>query len=168
MNKSTKAVPMSRVNIRTATNSLKRRFNIPCDEPFPIVEFVEWILSELGLNLEILPDEDMDKVYAEAIPEKGILRIRESTYEGACDGNPRDKFTVAHEIGHLLLHTSERIIFTRASNKIKSYECPEWQANTFAGELLVHADFIRGLSVDDIANRYEVSYTVATIQKEKS
>jgi len=168
MNKSTKASPMSRVDIRRITNALKTQFNIPTDKPFPIVRFLEYVLTGLGLEYEVVSDEEMRGVYAEAIPEKGLLRISESTYNGACDGIPRDRFTIAHEIGHLLLHTPDKVIFARASNEIKPYENPEWQANTFAGELLVHTDSIKGLSVEDVANKYEVSFTVADIQKGKS
>lgn len=168
MNKNTKASPMSRAGIRNITNALKKQFNIPTDKPFPIVRFLEYILAGIGLEFEIVSCMEMRGLYAEAIPEQGLLRINESTYNGACDGVPRDKFTIAHEIGHLLLHTPGRVSFARASHEIKSYENPEWQANTFAGELLVHTDSISGLSVEDIADKYEVSFAVATIQKEKS
>jgi len=168
MNKSTKVSPLSRVNIRKITTSIKEQFNIPTDKPFPILRFFEFVLTGLGLEYEIVPDEEMMGVYAEAIPEKGLLRISESTYNGAYSGVPRDRFTIAHEIGHLLMHTPDRVVFTRTKNEIKPYENPEWQANTFAGELLVHSDSIRDLSVEDIANKYEVSHTVAKIQKEKS
>jgi len=168
MNKSTKASPLSRAGIRKVTNSLKEQFNIPTDKPFPIVKFMEYVLTRLGLEYEIIPNEEMGGVYAETTPENGKIFISESTYDGACDGIPRDKFTIAHEIGHGLLHTLDRVIFTRTSNEIKPYESPEWQANVFAGELLVHTDSIHSLSVEDIADKYEVSFTVASIQKEKS
>ena len=168
MNKSTKVSPMSRMGMRNVTNSLKKQFSIPIDKPFPIVKFLEYVLAGLGLKYEIVPDEEMRGVYAEAIPERGLLRISETTYNGACDGVHRDKFTIAHEIGHLLLHVPERVSFARSLDEIKPYESPEWQANTFAGELLVHTDFIKGLSVEEVANKYEVSIAVARIQKEKS
>ena len=167
MNKHTKASPLSRKQIRNITNALKKRFNIPLDKPFPIVRFIEYVLSGIGIEYEIVPDNEMRGVYAEAIPEKGLLRISETTYNGACNGVPRDKFTLAHEIGHLLMHTPDRVIFARSENEIRPFANPEWQANTFAGELLVHTDLICGLSVEDIADKYKVSYTVATIQREK-
>jgi len=168
MNRSTKAIPLSRLKIRQITNGLKEQFGIPTDQPFPVVKFFEYILMGLGLELEIVPDKDMEGIYAEAYPERGLLRISESTYDGAYDGVPRHKFTIAHEIGHLLLHTPDRVSFTRTPNEMKSYENPEWQANTFAGELLVHTDSIKGLSEEDIAKKFEVSHIVARIQKEKS
>jgi len=165
INQSAKVAPLSRIDIRKITNAIKQQFHIPFDKPFPVVKFVEYALTELGLDYEILPDKDMSGVYAETVPEQGLLRISETTYDGACDGVPRDRFTIAHEIGHLLLHTPNRVIFTRSDNEIKPYENPEWQANTFAGELLVSMDFIQGLPVDSIAKKYEVSLDVASIQK---
>jgi len=168
MNNNTKASPMSRVRIRNITNAIKKQFDVPTDKPFPIVKFLEYALVGIGFNYRVLPDNAMRGVYAEAIPEKGLLLISEATYNGACAGVPRDKFTIAHEIGHLLMHTPDRVIFARSANKIESFVDPEWQANTFAGELLVHTDSINGLSIGDIANKYKVSFTVATIQKEKA
>jgi len=120
-------------------------------------------LRSLGIEFEIVPDGTLHNCYAEAIPVKHLIRITETVYDGACCGNPRDRFTIAHEIGHLLLHTPDKISFARAE-KIKKYEQPEWQANTFAGELLVHTGMIAGLSVQEVARRYEVSFTVASIQ----
>jgi len=169
MNDTTRVAPMSRASIRKVTNDIRNWFEISSDKPFSIVKFVEHkLVEQAGFILDIVPDSEMGGIYAEVIPAKRLFRIGETAYDNACDDRPHDRFTVAHEVGHLLLHTPDRVRFARTQNEIKPYENPEWQANTFAGELLVHTDSIRGLSVEDIANKYKVSYTVANIQKEKS
>lgn len=52
-----------------------------------------------------------------------------------CDSSPsRDRFTIAHELGHYFLHREENQSksFTRRGSDKK-----EWQANWFAAELLM-------------------------------
>ncbi len=52
-----------------------------------------------------------------------------------CDSSPsRDRFTIAHELGHYFLHReeSEKSSFTRRGSDKR-----EWQANWFAAELLM-------------------------------
>jgi len=160
----TKAAPLSRRAIRSVTNKIREIFNIPVDKPFPIMRLLELLVDKNVYEMDIAEDSEMGSDYAKAFPDKKLIRIRNSTYEGACRGNPRDIFTIAHEFGHLILHTSDRIAFARSDNDVKVYEDPEWQANTFAGELLVPVNYISGLSIDDIKNRYHVSKEVAQIQ----
>ena len=93
------------------------------------------------------------------------MKIREDVYERATMGVPRDIFTIAHEIGHALLHDDiEEIALARNDENIKAYENPEWQANTFAGELIAPSDTVKGLSVEEIASIYNCSLQVAEIQ----
>lgn len=159
------AKPLSRNTIRKMTNKLRERFEISKDEPFPIVEFIELLsVDGQGFNYEILPDEELEGCYAKALPDKNIILIQESVYNGACNGNHRDRFTLAHELGHLLLHETDSISFARSNEKIKAYLDPEWQANTFAGELLVPISEIIGLTHQQISKKYSVSYAVAKIQ----
>ena len=67
----------------------------------------------------------------------GEILLRESVYNGACYGNGRDRFTVAHELAHGVLH-KEQIGFARpVDHNTKIYCNAEWQANEFAGRLLL-------------------------------
>ena len=52
-------------------------------------------------------------------------------YKRQIQGVPRDIFTIAHEIGHAILHDDiEEIALARNDEEIKPFENPEWQANT--------------------------------------
>lgn len=69
------------------------------------------------------------------MPQDSLIILREDVYEGAHEGNGRDRMTVAHEIGHLLMH--KNIAFARAERvEIRAFESSEWQAKCFSGELL--------------------------------
>ena len=45
------------------------------------------------IEMEICEDYEMPNEYAVYSPQKNLLRVRNSVYEGACAGNPRDRFT---------------------------------------------------------------------------
>jgi Zn-dependent peptidase ImmA (M78 family) len=90
------------------------------------------------------------------------MKIREDVYEGAVKGNPRDRFTLCHELGHYLLHQPQQISFARGA--VPKYCDPEWQANTFAGELMAPSNLIQNMTVDEIAEQCGISKTAASIQ----
>lgn len=165
MTYSTIASPISRNTIRKMTYKLRDSLEISQDDPFPIIELIELLSADgIQFNYEVVPDEDLEGCYAKALPDKKIILIKESVYNGAYDGNHRDRFTLAHELGHLLLHGGDSISFARSNEKIKAYLNPEWQANTFAAELLVPTNSIDGLTVQQISEKYNVSRKVAEIQ----
>lgn len=112
--------------------------------------FLENILPILipDFQLEIVPREEMGNKHGETYPSKNLIRIREDVYMNAVEGNGRDRLTIAHEIGHLLLHDDDSIALCRLepNEKLKPYEDPEWQADAFGGELLASSYLIRGLT----------------------
>ncbi|MNV76712.1 hypothetical protein D3C71_1700840 [compost metagenome] len=87
-------------------------------------------------------------------------------YDRAVAGTPRDRFTIAHEIAHYLLHSPKTVAYARAvgPQKVPAYLDPEWQANAFAGELLAPPQLIIGLEVSEVERLCGVSRTVAEIQ----
>ncbi len=129
-------VPMSRLAIRKLVMEFRKLFGLEDVLYFPIVRFIEWCLPQLGLEYEVLSISEMRDTYGLTNTKKNTLLIREDVYLGAIDGNPRDRFTLCHELGHFILHTPDRVSFARG--EIPAYRDPEWQANTFAGELWHH------------------------------
>ena len=158
------ARPTSRIKLRAYAKKIRELTKTPEDEPFPVVPFLEIVLGAWNYEMDIVPDEDTKTTYAETIPSLKIFRIRESVYDNAIEGSPRDRFTIAHEIGHLFLHDDVSVSFARNEKSIPAYKDPEWQANTFAAELLVPLSHIRGLTIEEIAKKYSVSKKVAQIQ----
>ena len=157
------ALPMSRRAIRDYAMGVRKILGMENQEFFPIVEVIEY-LDHIGAGLEfhVEPDSDMGDLYGFTSTKNGIIRIRESVYNGAVEGNPRDRFTLAHELGHYLLHTPDRVSFTRGSHPI--YQDPEWQANVFAAELLSPVCMLKGMTIEQIVDSFKVSYECAEIQ----
>ena len=90
------------------------------------------------------------------------MRIRSDVYEGAVKGNPRDRFTLCHELGHYLLHQPGCVSYARG--KVPAYQDPEWQANTFAAELMAPRDLVANMSIERIMKECGMSKQAATIQ----
>lgn len=161
------ATPLSRNKIRNITYQLRKIVGLENELYLPVLPLIEIVLPKSieGFDYQIVENHELPSQYALAIPEENQLLIREDVYERAYTGVARDRFTIAHEIGHLILHTDNRITLARnSSGGIKPYENPEWQANTFAGELLVPAHLTTELDLFEITQKCGVSTDVASIQ----
>ncbi len=154
--------PMSRKRIREVAKNFRQLFGLEDVLYFPIVRFIEWCLPQLGLDYEVLTVGEMNDTYGLTNTKRNILYIREDVYLRAIEGNPRDRFTLCHELGHFLLHTPDRVSFARGD--IPAYRDPEWQANVFAGELMAPYHLTNYMSVDEIMDRCGMSRQAAEIQ----
>lgn len=159
--------PLSLKQIRKRCELIRRIFNIPLNAPVDIVKVFEYILTQIGVEFEIVPKHEMGAKHGETIPSENRIRIREDVYERACYGYGRDRLTMAHELGHLLLHRVETITFAREDGDIPPYKDPEWQANAFAGELLAPYEYIKDMSIIDIASHYGITEKAASIQRRR-
>lgn len=160
-----KVKPLSRKKIREIAKKIRKICGIQDNQEFPVIIFLEFVLEKFDYTYDICPKSELKSEYAKTIPSQKILKIRQDVYERAINRVPRDIFTIAHEIGHAILHDDiQEIALARNDEEIKAYENPEWQANTFAGELIAPSDTVRGLDIEEIANIYNCSLQVAEIQ----
>lgn len=160
--------PLSRKRIRWLANNLRKAFNLQDEIYLPIVLILEDLAREGCFNLELVPISKMPQAFGEYIPSEKILRIREDIYLDAADGDGFARSTCAHELGHFIMgHGEEPIKFSRHANStaiIKPYEDPEWQANAFAGELLVPKHLVDGLKPMEIVEKCDVTRAMAKYQ----
>lgn len=161
--------PLSREDIRKLANKIRRLFGT--NSRFDIIKFIDLILPQIDPAfeyLEIVDDDELPDCYAKAFPSQHRIVVRNSVYEGAANGNVRDRFTLSHELGHYILHGLGNVSYARnTSEPIQAFRNPEWQANTFAGELLVPANVAINSSIPEISQLCGVSIAVARIQKEQ-
>ena len=114
--------------------------------------------------------------------EKKLIEIlaASQTYEWMEKGRARAGYFVAHELGHCVLHTEQLVrlaqmpsnqqaAFHRGLIAHKPFEDTEWQANAFAGALLMPAGGIaalerhhRVITVSLIADQFGVSMEAAS------
>lgn len=125
--------------------------------------------SQYNYSFEVLPVEEMGTNHGLTNPDTGKVMIREDVYDRACQGKGRDRLTIAHELGHFLMHDGMTFGLARASKDedIPPYCDPEWQATAFAAEFLMDSDIIRNMSPEEIAKECGVSLEAARYQKGK-
>ena len=159
-----RAIPLSREQIRRITMQVRKACGMEKELYFPIVEFIEWGLCdpENNFNYEIVPEGEMEDTYGTTNTACNIMKIREDVYNGAVKGVPRDRFTLCHELGHYFLHQPSFVSYARGN--IPAYCQPEWQANTFAAELMAPYYLVRNMSSYVIAVKCGMSKKAATIQ----
>lgn len=164
--------PLSRLDIRRAARVLRKIFQ--GREKGAYIDIIKMLesLSIFGIDYDIINDYEWDKRFggdkhAQYDLSKRIIYIKASVYERACNNYGRDRFTIAHEIGHSLLLDPDQLKFNRKreAGKVLIYRNPEWQANCFAGELLVPYYICKDMSVEEIADKCKVSYDAAKYQK---
>lgn len=141
---------------------------------------VEVIAPALGIRVQYEPAED----------ELSGFLLRDLSHQKAIIGvndrhaKNRQRFTIAHELGHYLLHKQETLhvdrrfqIQLRDNNSSKGESEEEKEANLFAAELLmpmhfIHKDLeaIEALDLEDdslifgLAQKYEVSTQAMTFR----
>ena len=152
-------------NIKTHVSSLledNKIKNVPVD--------LEKIATSLGLTIEYQPlDGEISGCLIRN--ENGGATIGINSLE-----HPnRQRFTLAHEIGHYILHKEESTFidrkFYRSSNSKDGKRAEEIEANDFAGQLLMPEEFLikdieelqksqdaeNGNAIEGLAKKYKVS-----------
>lgn len=162
-------IPMSRASILQYTQLIRSKLGISKTEPYvDIVRVLEYFLPKYftDLHTEILSVDEMGEHHGLTYPNRNLILLREDVYDGACQGRGRDRFTIAHEIGHLLLHEGVDPRYARRDplKPRPAYLDPEWQSNAFAGYFLMSPQAIHGKTPLEVANACGVSHEAATVQ----
>lgn len=160
-------------------------------KPYQLERRARKVLRDLGIEHEPV---DVFNV-AGALGARVQLEVADDDLSGALhrdvDGGPvigvngrhhpnRKRFTIAHEIGHLLLHDQPVYIdhvFRRDRRSSEAVDPHEIEANGFAAALLMPKDFVlrrvegkrlplRSDEVERLANAFEVSTQAMTFRLE--
>lgn len=157
---------------------VRRQLNIHASY-VDIVKIVEDIFPKFIPNYKFRvvndDDDDVDMkgvlAYVEKKDEEITMYVREDIYNKALHDNGPARFTLAHEGGHVLLHSDESVIlrryelFEKLQTPIENEKNPEWQADQFAAELLAPLHLIKGLSIYQIMDTFKVSHNCASNRK---
>ncbi|PWL03705.1 ImmA/IrrE family metallo-endopeptidase [Hallerella porci] len=171
-----KATALSIKDIRQIVKLIRKKCGLENCHNIPVCELFEWVLNKLfdEVEWEIVPKSKMAE---EGITFTGLhcIKIREDVYINACQGDGRARFTIMHEIGHFILHDPTRVALCRLApgERLRAFEDPEWQADTFAAEFLMDLDLIKGMEYKQISAVCGVTFRaaqtrIAKLQKEGS
>jgi Zn-dependent peptidase ImmA (M78 family) len=162
--------PLSGAQIAQIADGIRRNMQIKTDD-FPLIHFLELAMPRLfpGFALEAGLMSDMGANHGLTIPAENVIRLREDVYDGLYRDRGRDRFTAAHELGHYIMHRAVPIVFHRQEHgKLDVYRDSEWQANTFAGDLLMPRSLaLQCCSIKEMTERFGVSSQAAMVQNKK-
>ncbi len=158
--------PKSKKKIAAVATALRKFFGMERTFRFPIEDIYEYLhLLYDGANFEVIEEIDMGSDHGRTYPDKNLILLRNDVYEGACNGVARDRFTMCHELGHLILHRGIALsrIDPRAPPEI--YRNSEWQADIFASNLLMPQELVSECeSVLELPGKFGVSLEAALIR----
>lgn len=158
----------SRNDLRKLAKSIRKTLGIENELYFPAVEVLE-ILQEFDENAHyeiVTADELEDGEHAVTDIANKVIKIREDVYEGAYNGNGRDRMTIVHEFAHFVMLCILGFKLARTFDyvEIPAYKDPEWQAKCLAGELMMDSELINNMSVSEIVKKCGVSLPAARMQ----
>lgn len=130
--------------IRAVAQRLRSALLLTDQHAINLVDVVEFGLPKLipDFTLSVVKDDDLPSdTLALAREDPPEIIVRESVYCGAAKHEPRARWIIAHEIGHIVLshgktHSGERLGAFPAD-----VACAEHQANLFAQYFLVPQNF---------------------------
>ena len=158
--------PMSAAALRSYAERVRRVFVEDDEIEFPIIEILESQLGKAipGFYLDVVEKETMGDDEGRVIAGTASLQLREDVYIGACNGNGRGRFTACHELAHFLLHREVTIARSR-DDGTAIYRDSEWQADTFAGALMMSVRHLDEFDdADDAARKCRMSGAAAEHQ----
>ncbi len=162
--------PLSGAQIAELAESIRRDMQIQTDD-FPLIHFLELVMPRFfpDFALEAGLMSEMGANHGLTIPAENVIRLREDVYDGLYRGQGRDRFTAAHELGHYIMHRKVPIVFHRQEHgRLVAFRDSEWQANTFAGDLLMpRSRMLQCNSIDEVVERFGVSSQAAMVQNRK-
>ncbi len=165
--------PRKENEIRAAAEQFRK---ILCDHDgicyLDITRLLEFKMPELFpcFRYEIVEPDELPCREAEMNPFEYCIRIQEPVYIKAMNGDGHCRFTIAHEIGHFILHRTQTLAFGRKAENgnIPSYMNSEWQADVFARNLLAPFSMASKMIPHAIETLFGVSRSVAEIIAGKS
>ncbi len=115
-----------------------------------------------GFRFEVCDHAELGADHGQTVPEKLLIKLREDVYIGMCKGVGRDRFTGAHELGHLFLHQPTGFARSAPNASTPIYMNSEWQADNFASALLIEEQRLqRCRSIEEVQEVFGVSEAAA-------
>lgn len=151
--------------IEAIANETRKKFGSNSKEKLNVVNIAK------GLGFIVYDACFKDRQIAGKVVDNKTTR---AIYVNKDDIPARKRFTVAHEIGHIILHHPlnekpfEKIDYRGANS---TFDRKEWEANRFAAALLMPKDeskiiWEQTYDIDDFADRMGVSKVAAAIRLE--
>ncbi|WEK47250.1 MAG: ImmA/IrrE family metallo-endopeptidase [Candidatus Andeanibacterium colombiense] len=150
--------PMIDIEIEEAAIFTRRMLRVEPKVRVAMVNLVETVLEELlpGYVFTVLPDDEMPGMDGFTGVGHYEICLSNSTYEALNASDPDARFTVAHELGHLILHSKRSSAMAKRIEYDRRVD-PEWQADCFADAwLMPYEGVLECSSVEEVVERFSV------------
>lgn len=155
--------PLSNEKIKAYAHRLRDALQISKHSYLRLDVLLEGLVASESIDLEVVEDHELPKRYAVTYPDKNKIIIQLSIYEALCAGDNHARFTIAHELGHLIMHRNQMAYArSKVAGSHKIYEDSEWQADVFASHFLIDSRLVtRSMGSDDISRTSGVSLSAS-------
>lgn len=157
--------PLSTQVIRRFADQVRSAFVEDEQVELPIMDILEFRMGRVlqGFYIDVQDRETMGDDEGRVVAGQLAIVLREDVYESAWNGNGRARFTASHELGHFLMHRT--VTMARARDDGDKIFCDsEWQADTFAGTLLMSPRHLpRFKDADDAASSCKMTPAAAQV-----
>lgn len=142
--------PMSNKGIRELAGEVRRVFVTDEDLAFPVMGVLEFGIPKLldSFYLHVADRDELGDDEGRVVANENAIYLRRDVYEAAWANDGRARFTACHELAHYMMH--RQVTFARQrEDSHPIYQDSEWQADSFAGALLLpehHAKRVRSVS----------------------
>lgn len=119
-------------------------------QPTPVLEIFENKLE--ALDFKVVIGKNIKGLGGLTDVTHRFIQLPNATYKRLEKDDPQARFTVAHEFGHAQLHAKDQVLGSfpfrhqvtfAPRSRIRAFEDPEWQANTFAAAILMPIQTMR-------------------------
>ena len=132
---------------------------------------VQTLYGRKKLFFKVVEDEELGTVdgKTEFSVDTVTITCKRCVEERAAVGVGRDRMTLAHELGHAVMHSREAAFRhtgatgTTSISGISAYESAEHQAKVFAAAFLIHDDVAARMSAKEISEHFGVSLEAAEL-----
>jgi len=157
----------SKENIAGHAGLMRQFLQLENRSYFPVVDVYEALdLMYEGARFEVREFHEMGDDHGRTYPDRNVIYIREDVYDRAAAGEARDRFTMCHELGHLMMHRGVALSRIDPRQPPKIYRNSEWQADTFASYLLMPRSLVANCSsLSSVAADFGVSHEAASVRR---
>ena len=136
---------------------------------------IQTLFGRKKLVFKVLEDEELGTVDAktEFLADTVTVICKRCVEQRAVVGMGRDRMTLAHELGHAVMHSGEAAFRhtgatgTTSVSAVNPYESAEHQAKVFAGAFLIHDREAAHMSAREISLQFGVSLEAAELYFER-
>ena len=166
---------LSRMQIREISKFVRRLLKIKTVK-FPVLKAFEKLIDKFSNNLYycVLSDDEFEtNVMAEIVPEGNdvyCIKIRETVYEKAVNGDRASLGYICHEMCHfILIHIFDAgpvlykgengLVYARSlkDKELPRYKSMEWQAMALCGEIMIPYEKCKNYTFKQIVSKTKSS-----------